>query len=99
MGSLYATITIVSKRRTKEQKIIAQLKRELLEVKPVVTVGVNYKASKSFHSPSLTLPVVELQKDLVRTVVLMGSIMVAQLVVWQYLERGGWNVVKKLLAF
>lgn len=96
---LYVKITLVSKHRTKEQKIIAQLKRKLQEAEPALAAGVSFRAAKSFHSPSLTLPVSELKKDLVRTVVLMGGIMAAQLATWQYMERGGWNIVKKLIAF
>lgn len=90
----------MGQRRTKEQKIIAQLRRKLEEIKPAdLAAKVEHWQNRTYVNPNLTLPVKEIRKDLLRTVMVLIGALMLQVVLAQYLQHGGWDVVKRLLVF
>lgn len=83
-------------RRTREQKIIASLRRELKEG------GINspeekqsFKVQRRYYTPTLELPSVEIKRDLVKTGLYAGLALVFQLGLYEYLQRGGWDLLRK----
>lgn len=92
----------MGKHRTKEQKIIAQLKRHLQQTSAFPRpqyVAPARQTSPSYIAPLPSLPSVQIKSDLLKTVTLTILALLVQVGLAYYLQHRGWNQLKHLLAF
>ena len=84
----------MAKRRTKQEKIVARLRREL-EVKHEKPKIAEVKANVVTHDESL--PRVELKADLTRTAIVAILALLLQAGMFYLLNyRGGWQIISKV---
>lgn len=92
----------MAKKRTREQKIIAQLRRELQKTAPIINETqtdekmVYRNTASANYVPGRQLPVKSIYKDLWRTVTITAIGIGVQFAVKAYLDRGGWALVMKV---
>lgn len=86
----------MAKRRTRQQKIIARLRRRLESNLGQPALPAQIKAS--FYSPQRSLPRGLLRLDLTRTTIVTILAVIVQIAVAVYLTRyDGWQSVFKIL--
>ena len=84
----------MAKRRTKQEKIVARLRREL-EVKHEKPKIAEVKANIIIQDDSL--PKVELKADLTRTAIVAILALILQAGMYYLLNyRGGWEIISKV---
>lgn len=86
----------MAKRRTKQAKVVAKLRKQIEIAKPIVDSGLkNTVSPKHFYQPELSLPTKLLQRDLVRTLLVTAVALGLQIGLYMYLKQGGWQVISK----
>jgi len=84
----------MAKRRTRAEKIVAKLRREL-EVKHVKREVVA-EVKPNIESVEVNLPKVELKADLTRTAIVAIVALILQAGMYYLLNyRGGWQIISK----
>ena len=77
----------MASKRTKHQKISAQSKRQNLVKGP------------DFYTPTVKLPMSQMQKDLLRTAIITTVILICLGGLYYWLERGGWKILTQVWQY
>lgn len=92
----------MSKRRTREQKIIAGLKKQLQtgqrtwEIKETKTVDIRPEKKSNSYVADRPLVTTSIKRDLIKTLVITALGVVVQFGIKAYLDNGGWSAVMRL---
>lgn len=74
-------------KRTKLQKIAAAAKR------------VSSVKGPDFYTPAVKLPMSQMQKDLLRTIIITFLILIILGALYYWLERGGWKILTQVWQY
>jgi hypothetical protein len=86
-------------RRTRQQKIIASLRKQIPGTISVDRQAESTPKRESYYAPEIVLPMNDIKKDLRRVLLILVLTLVIQGGLYTYLQVAGWGLIRSFGAF